>query len=76
MELVAFMNHEFDVLQVYSLWTVFVLVAILLKYEKFIDLDEFLDKQYMGSEDSYGYDVEGYLIFYNYLKSLVIEIGG
>ena len=41
-----------------------------MKYEKFIDLDEFLDKQYMGSEDSYGYDVEGYLIFYNYLKSL------
>ena len=66
----SFYEHEFDVFKFIAYELFLYYVAILLKYEKFIDLDEFLDKQYMGSEDSYGYDVEGYLIFYNYLKSL------
>lgn len=45
-------------------------MAILLKYERFAELDEFLDREYMNNEDSYGSEVEGYLMFYNYLKSL------
>ena len=48
----SFYEHEFDVFKFIAYELFLYYVAIILKYEKFIDLDEFLDKQYMGSEDS------------------------
>lgn len=66
----CFYEHDSDVFKFMAYELFLYYVAILLKYERFAELDEFLNREYMDNEDSYGTEVEGYLMFYNYLKSL------
>lgn len=66
----SYYEYDFDVFKFIAYELFLYYVAILLKYERFVELDDFLERDYMNCEDSYGSKVDGYLIFCNYLKSL------
>ncbi|NDV80831.1 hypothetical protein D0T87_02410 [Bacteroides sp. 51] len=63
-------EHDNDIFKFIANELFLYYVAVLLKYEKFQELDEFLAKEYMENEDSYGTELPAFLIFCNYLKSL------
>jgi len=46
-------------------------IAILIKYEKFSDIDDFLYKGYIQNKNINGRIIPGYLVFYENLKSLI-----